>query len=68
MSITDNLLAAFLTPDEAAVELKVCKRTLDRWEALHEGPPRTYVGRKVLYRRSSLEAWLHARERRGSVS
>jgi hypothetical protein len=30
MSITEILLADLLTQDEAAAELKVCERTLDR--------------------------------------
>jgi len=65
MSITENLLADFLTQDETAAELKVCERTLDRWRRLDEGPPITKLGRRVLYRRSSLLAWLHAREDHG---
>jgi hypothetical protein len=55
-------LADFLEQDEAAGELKVCKRTLDRWQRLGEGPPITKLGRRILYRRSSLHAWLLARE------
>jgi predicted DNA-binding transcriptional regulator AlpA len=62
MSTTENLLVDFLTQDEAAAELKVCERTLDRWQRLGEGPPRTKLGRRVLYRRSSLQAWLCRRE------
>jgi hypothetical protein len=30
MTITENLLADFLAQGEAAAELKVCRRTLDR--------------------------------------
>lgn len=67
MSITENLLADFLTQDEAAAELDVCERTLDRWRRLGEGPPITKLGRRVLYRRASLQAWLRAREYRGSA-
>jgi hypothetical protein len=65
MSITENLLADFLTKEEAAAELKVCERTLDRWRRLGEGPPITKLGRRILYRRSSSQAWLRARERQG---
>jgi hypothetical protein len=68
MSITERLLADFLEQDEAAAELKVCGRTLDRWRRLGEGPPVTKIGRRVLYRRESLEAWLRAREHQGSTS
>ena len=64
MSITEDLLADFLTQDEAASELRVCRRTLDRWQRLNEGPPITKIGRRVLYRRSSVQAWLREREQR----
>jgi hypothetical protein len=39
-------------------------RTLDRWRRLDEGPPITKLGRRPLYRRSSLQAWLRAQEHR----
>ena len=68
MSVTEKLLADFLTQEEAAAELKVCERTLDRWRRLDEGPPITKLGRRTLYRRSSLQAWLRAREHRGNVN
>ena len=63
MSTNETLLADFLTPDEAAAELKVCARTLDRWRRLGEGPPITRLGRRIIYRRSSLQEWLRSRER-----
>jgi hypothetical protein len=65
MTTIGNLLADFLTQQEAAAELKICMRTLDRWRRLEEGPPITKLGRRILYRRSSLQAWLRARERHG---
>lgn len=67
MSVTENVLANFLTQDEAAAELKVCERTLDRWRRLGEGPPITKLGRRILYRRSSVQAWLYAREHHHSI-
>ena len=39
------ILEEFLTPEELATELGRNKRTLDRWDALGIGPPRTRVGR-----------------------
>ena len=66
MSITENLLADFLTQDEAAAELKICERTLDRWRRLGEGPPITKLGRRILYWRSSLQVWLRGREHQGA--
>jgi helix-turn-helix protein len=67
MNTTENLLADFLTQDEAAAELKICERTLDRWRRLGEGPPITKLGRRILYRRSSLQVWLRGREHQGSA-
>ena len=66
MSNAEPILAEFLTRDELASELRRSPRTLDRWDVLGMGPPRTFVGRKILYRRSSLLKWLAAQERRSS--
>jgi hypothetical protein len=66
MSISEPLLSGFLTKEELAAELRRNKRTLDRWEVLGVGPPRTLVGRQILYRRSSLLKWLAAQERRST--
>jgi hypothetical protein len=63
MSELVPILSEFLTTEELAAELGRNKRTLDRWEALGTGPPRTRVGRKVLYRRNSVQKWLAAQER-----
>ena len=63
MSDLVPILAEFLTTvEELAAELGRNKRTLDRWDALGMGPPRTRVGRTVLYRRSSVQKWLAAQE------
>ena len=58
MSDLVPILADFMTVEQLAAELGRNKRTLDRWDALGTGPPRTRVGRTVLYRRSSVEKWL----------
>jgi excisionase family DNA binding protein len=62
MSDLVPILSEFLTIEELAAELGRNKRTLDRWHALGNGPPQTRVGRKVLYRRSSVQKWLAAQE------
>jgi excisionase family DNA binding protein len=62
MSIFEPVLSDYFTQKEAAAELKVTDRTLDRWQRLREGPPVTRLGRRILYRRSSLQAWLRKRE------
>jgi hypothetical protein len=54
----------FLTETEAAEVIRVSARTLRRWRAKGTGPPVAgYAGRRALYRRSELLAWL-TRERR----
>jgi hypothetical protein len=58
----EPILSEFLTKEELAEQLQRNPRTLDRWAVLSMGPPRTYVGRKVLYRRASVQKWLVAQE------
>jgi len=67
MSDSEPLLSEFLTKRELAAELQRNERTLDRWDALGTGPPRTRVGRKVLYRRTSVQKWLAAQEQPPAV-
>jgi hypothetical protein len=57
-----DVLSEFVTREELADDLGKHPRTLDRWNALGIGPPRTKIGRNVLYRRSSIQKWLIARE------
>jgi hypothetical protein len=68
MSQCESILSDFLTKKELATELRRNPRTLDRWQILGEGPPRTLVGRQVLYRRASVVRWLTAQEQRGRMS
>jgi hypothetical protein len=62
-----EILSDFFTKEELAAELRRNPRTLDRWEVLGMGPPRTHVGRKVLYRRASVQKWLTAQEQSSAV-
>ena len=57
-----NLLAEWISRENLARELMVKPDTLSRWEARREGPPCMRIGRKVFYRRSSVEEWLLSRE------
>ena len=57
-----NLLADWMTRDQLAEQLMLTSDTLSRWEARREGPPCMRVGRKVFYRRTSVEEWLLGRE------
>ena len=58
----EPILSEFLTKDDLAEQLQRNPRTLDRWAVLGMGPPRTHVGRTVLYRRASVQKWLAAQE------
>jgi phage terminase Nu1 subunit (DNA packaging protein) len=58
-----NLLEDYLEKHELADALDTSTRTVDRWETARTGPPRTLVGRRVLYRRESVMRWLLERER-----
>ena len=60
--MSELLLADYLTEADAASTLGVCTKTLRRWRALGEGPPVTRVGRKLLYRKSSIARWLASKE------
>ena len=67
MSDPEPILSEFLTKEELAAELRRNPRTLDRWAVLGIGPPRTRVGRHVLYRRASVQRWLLAQEQSREV-
>ena len=59
---TGRIFDDYYDRDEAAAELDVSPRTLARWHRYREGPPRTVVGRKVLYHKQSLREWVRAHE------
>lgn len=56
--MTDDLL----TVDELAEELRVPAGTFRSWRAQRKGPKSFKIGRRVVYRRSEVEAWLAAQE------
>jgi hypothetical protein len=58
-----RVLNGYLTPPELAAQLGLCQRTLARWHRDRTGPPRSVVGRKILYRTESVTAWLAKREK-----
>jgi DNA-binding transcriptional MerR regulator len=58
----EPILSELVEKKELAAEFGNSPRTLDRWDALGIGPPRTRIGRKVYYRRSSALRWLLAQE------
>jgi predicted DNA-binding transcriptional regulator AlpA len=58
------LLSGYLRREELAQQFGLSTRTIDRWEALKEGPPRVSIGRTILYNVESVREWLSTRERR----
>jgi len=62
MERAGTLLRPFLSPFELCKQLGIDGRTLQRWRAAGEAPPRTMIGGRTWYRKSSVEAWLRDRE------
>ena len=52
------ILSDWITRDELARELDVTPDTMARWAADGMGPPAVKIGRRVMYRRASVEKWL----------
>ena len=57
-----SLLDGWMSRAELAAELGVSVDTLMRWERRRYGPKCVKAGRKALYKRSSVLAWLDAQE------
>ena len=62
-AVNGTVLDGYLTPPQLAAQLGVCQRTLARWHRDRTGPPRSVVGRRILYRTESVTAWLAKREK-----
>lgn len=58
MDQQQSILADYIPPDELAEQLGVTTRTLHHWRAIGEGPARTKIGKKILYHRQDVAAWL----------
>ncbi len=61
---TPGVLDGYLSRSEAAHELRVGVRTLDRWRANRRGPPFVRVGRRRYYSVCGIQKWLAGREQR----
>jgi hypothetical protein len=64
MSASLNLLADYFDREQLAKELGRCTETLKRWARTGEGPPITRIGQQPYYSRTSVAAWLQAREQK----
>lgn len=56
----------YLTQRQVAVQLNVSERTLERWRLEGTGPAFAKAGRRVLYDRELIEAWLQKGTRRST--
>jgi predicted DNA-binding transcriptional regulator AlpA len=59
-----SIVGEYMEPPELSRDLGISKRTLDRWHRQRIGPPRTVIGRTILYRRTAVQEWLRSREER----
>lgn len=57
-----SILSGWVRRGDLARELGLTEDTLRRWEERRTGPACVRAGRKVLYRRSAIEAWLAEQE------
>jgi predicted DNA-binding transcriptional regulator AlpA len=57
-----NLLTDYINREELADELKVTKRTLDKWAYLRKGPRKIKIGARCYYSRKAVLAWLESQE------
>ena len=64
----DPVLSDWMSRADLAGELGVTAATLCRWAARRVGPAPTRVGRKILYRRATVRAWLLEQEDRSNVT
>ncbi len=60
---TIDLLAEYVPRSDLAKQLKVCDRTLERWERLGTGPVVTRIGNRTFYHLDDVRAWLRALRR-----
>ena len=63
-----GMLDDFFTPQELCAEIHVAEITLARWRLQRQGPPVTWLGRRVLYRKSSVREWLAAQEKQWAAT
>lgn len=59
-----NLLDDYLPEADAAAQLGVSPRTMQRWRNQANGIPHTVIGGKIYYNVASLKDWLRSQERR----
>jgi Helix-turn-helix domain len=59
---SSDFLSDYFEEQEFAAVLDRDVRTVRRWHSKRTGPPRVRVGRKILYKKSSVARWLEQNE------
>lgn len=59
-----DIFTDLIAERDLAKGLNIALRTLRRYDALRVGPAKTIIGRRIYYRRSTVQAWLASREQR----
>ena len=57
-----SILSDYLTPDELADQLGITERHLYERHKVGLAPPRTVIGRTIIYRRAAVLTWLRSLE------
>jgi helix-turn-helix protein len=63
-SVSNLLLSEYFTEAELAATLGKSVRTLQRLNCVGLGPPRTVIGRLILYKKNSVLDWIASHEQR----
>ena len=66
--LSNSVLDGFLRREQLAEQLGLSPRTIDRWQALRQGPPRVCIGRTVLYEIDSVREWLRSKENQKDIA
>jgi len=61
-AFADELHAEYVDKAMLCAGLGISTRTLDRMEVARIGPPKTKIGKRVLYRKDSVRTWLASHE------
>ena len=68
MNQVPDLLAGFLTTNEAAFAVRLSPVTLTKWRASGKGPPWCRIAGRVLYRESDLREWVETEATRSAAA
>jgi hypothetical protein len=60
--VGNSILNEYMTKAELAAQLHRSIRSVDRWALTGDGPPCIRIGRRSLYRRAAVVAWLRGLE------